>query len=393
MAAQREKGMDMARNKMEKDLAAFSAFYSESLNRLEKKTNEYNKILRKEKNPIIRPFREDLADLNSGGKMLRGMLVDLGYQIAVHMNGGEDFNAADSDMLALAFEMFQTGVLVHDDIIDNAGTRRGKITVHRRYEHRLDVREIKMVAAGEKPGNLAKSAAICVGDLGMYYANRLIADSYASNARLADLIRYFDDIVIQTIRGELLDIVLPYEIQDEKYSPEQKKKLLEKSIWDIYYLKTAGYSVIGPLHLGMILGGADEGQMKMLDRVAEDIGIAYQIMDDILGIYADPEKLGKDVGSDITEFKQTILYMYICAMKPEYEEALLQIYGKKRITDAELDEVQRIFRESGALAYAKEMLGACFGRAERRLARIKGMDAEDKAILRGFITYCKGRRK
>ena len=383
----------MAQKKIAKELAAFSTFYSDSLNRLTKKTNAYNKILRKEPNPIIRPFREDLADLNSGGKMLRGMLVNLGYQIAVHMNGEAACNAAESDMLALAFEIFQTGVLVHDDIIDNAGTRRGKITVHRRYEHRLNVRETKMVAAGEKPGNLAKSAAICVGDLGIYYANKQIVDNYAQNEHLAALIGYFDDIVIQTIRGELLDVVLPYEIQDDKYSPEEKKKLLEKSIWDIYYLKTAGYSVIGPLHLGMILGGADEKQMKALDRVAEDIGIAYQIMDDILGVFADPEKLGKDVGSDITEFKQTILYMYVCTMKPEYEEELLQIYGKKRISDAELDEVQRIFRESGALAYAREMLGDCFERAEKRLARIKGMSKEDKAILRGFITYCKGRRK
>ncbi|MBR0378520.1 MAG: polyprenyl synthetase family protein [Lachnospiraceae bacterium] len=383
----------MAQKKIAKELAAFSTFYSDSLNRLTKKTNAYNKILRKEPNPIIRPFREDLADLNTGGKMLRGMLVNLGYQIAVHMNGEAACNAAESDMLALAFEIFQTGVLVHDDIIDNAGTRRGKITVHRRYEHRLNVRETKMVAAGEKPGNLAKSAAICVGDLGIYYANKQIVDNYAQNEHLAALIGYFDDIVLQTIRGELLDVVLPYEIQDDKYSPEEKKKLLEKSIWDIYYLKTAGYSVIGPLHLGMILGGADEKQMKALDRVAEDIGIAYQIMDDILGVFADPEKLGKDVGSDITEFKQTILYMYVCTMKPEYEEELLQIYGKKRISDAELDEVQRIFRESGALAYAQEMLGDCFERAEKRLARIKGMSKEDKAILRGFITYCKGRRK
>ena len=383
----------MAQKKIAKELAAFSAFYSDSLNRLTKKTNAYNKVMRKEPNPIIRPFREDLADLNTGGKMLRGMLVNLGYQIAVHMNGEAACNAAESDMLALAFEIFQTGVLVHDDIIDNAGTRRGKITVHRRYEHRLNVRETKMVAAGEKPGNLAKSAAICVGDLGIYYANKQIVDNYAQNEHLAGLIGYFDDIVIQTIRGELLDVVLPYEIQDDKYSPEEKKKLLEKSIWDIYYLKTAGYSVIGPLHLGMILGGADEKQMKALDRVAEDIGIAYQIMDDILGVFADPEKLGKDVGSDITEFKQTILYMYVCTMKPEYEEELLQIYGKKRFSDAELDEVQRIFRESGALAYAQEMLGDCFERAEKRLARIKGMSKEDKAILRGFITYCKGRRK
>ena len=97
----------MADKRTEKDLAAFSAFYSELLNRLEKKTEAYNQTLRKEKNPILRPFLLDLADLNSGGKMLRGMLVGLGYRIAVHRNGETTYDAEESDVLAMAFEMFQ----------------------------------------------------------------------------------------------------------------------------------------------------------------------------------------------------------------------------------------------------------------------------------------------
>ena len=143
----------------------------------------------------------------------------------------------------------------------------------------------------------------------------------------------------------------------------------------------------------MILGGADEKEMKAMDRFAEELGIAYQIMDDILGIYADPEYLGKDVGSDIEEFKQTILYMYVHNMKPEYLPELEIYYGQKNINLKELAEVQRIFRESGALAYAQEMLALRFEQAEKRLGRMKFVDAEDKAILRGFIEYCKGRRK
>ena len=380
---------------MRKDgnLEAFRKFYEETYKRLEKKTHTYNRSLKKDDNPIIRPFMEDLADLNQGGKMLRGMLVVFGYQIARHARGASDIDLPVSDALAQTFEMFQTGVLVHDDVIDNAAQRRGKITVHRRYEHRLDVRDIQMVSGIEKPQEIAKSVGICVGDLGIYYANKLLADSYGSDPALGQLISYFDDIVIQTIRGELLDVVLPYEIQDPGIGEEERAKLLEKSIYDIYFLKTAGYSVIGPLHLGMILGGAEPKEMAALDRCARDIGIAYQIMDDILGVFADPKILGKDVGSDVAEYKQTILYMYVRTMKPEFAEELLQYYGKKHVTSKDIEQVQRIFEESGALTYAQSVLADHFESAERKISRMKFMDAEDKKILRGFISYCKGRRK
>ena len=377
----------------DRNLEAFRKFYEETYKRLEKKTHTYNRSLKKDDNPIIRPFMEDLADLNQGGKMLRGMLVVFGYQIARHARGASDIDLPISDALAQTFEMFQTGVLVHDDVIDNAAQRRGKITVHRRYEHRLDVRDIQMVSGIEKPQEIAKSVGICVGDLGIYYANKLLADSYGSDPALGQLISYFDDIVIQTIRGELLDVVLPYEIQDPGIGEEERAKLLEKSIYDIYFLKTAGYSVIGPLHLGMILGGAEPKEMAALDRCARDIGIAYQIMDDILGVFADPKILGKDVGSDVAEYKQTILYMYVRTMKAEYAEELLQYYGKKHVTSKDIEQVQRIFEESGALTYAQSVLADHFESAERKISRMKFMDAEDKKILRGFISYCKGRRK
>ena len=377
----------------DRNFEAFREFYSQAFARLSKKTAAYNRSLKKDDNPIIRPFMEDLADLNEGGKMLRGMLVGLGYQIARNAAGAEDVDLSVSDALAQTFEMFQTGVLVHDDVIDNAAQRRGKITVHRRYEHRLSVRDIQMVSGIEKPQEIAKSVGICVGDLGIYYANKLLADSYKEEAALGELISYFDDIVIQTIRGELLDVVLPYEIQDPGIDEMERAKLLEKSIYDIYFLKTAGYSVIGPLHLGMILGGADKKQMAALDRCAKDIGIAYQIMDDILGVFADPKILGKDVGSDVAEYKQTILYMYVRTMKPEYSEELLQYYGKKHVTSRDIEEVQRIFEESGALAYAQNILAEHFDSAERKIGRMRFMTPGDKKIMRGFISYCKGRRK
>jgi geranylgeranyl pyrophosphate synthase len=80
-------------------------------------------------------------------------------------------------------------------------------------------------------------------------------------------------------------------------------------------------------------------------------------------------------------------------MKPQYTDELLQYYGKKHVNSKDIEQVQRIFEESGALAYAQSVLADHFDSAERKIGRMKFMTAEDKRILRGFISYCKGRRK
>lgn len=371
----------------EEDLKAFLAFYKAGTARLQKKAKAYNKELKKDKNPIIRMFREDLADLNYGGKMLRGMLVGLGYVL-----GGAD-DIEKSDDLALAFEIFQTGVLIHDDIIDNAETRRGKFTIQRRYEDRLRVRNTQMIAQVDGPRDVARFAALCTGDLGLYLANLKIAESYTNNPHLGEIVRYFDETVLRTIRGELLDVVLPYELQDPSYDEETVCRLLEKSVKEIYHLKTSCYSVIGPLHLGMMLAGADAEEMRALDRFADEVGIAYQIMDDILGIYADAGYLGKDVGSDIAEFKQTILWMYVRTKDPAATEELLKYYGKKRVTKKDLEAVRRIFKESGALDYARGVMENCYARAQRKISRMKFLSDSEKSVLRGFVLWCGGRSK
>jgi geranylgeranyl pyrophosphate synthase len=132
--------------------------------------------------------------------------------------------------------------------------------------------------------------------------------------------------------------------------------------------------------------------MKAMDRFADEIGIAYQIMDDILGIYADAGYLGKDVGSDIAEFKQTILWMYVRNNDPEATERLLRYYGRRQVSEEDLKAVRDIFRESGALSYAQSVMEGCFKRALRILSRMQFVSEEDRSILKGFVTWCSGRK-
>lgn len=369
------------------DIQAFQQFYRTSRQRLSELLASRNREIEKEPNPLLRPFRTAFADLNEGGKMLRGVLVNLGYKIA----GGRD--VSESDSLAAAFEIFQTAVLVHDDIIDRADLRRGKKTVQKRYEESLERRNIRMVSGSETYASLSSSAALCTGDLGLFYSNIEIAKHYEQHPKVGTLIAYFDQVILDTIRGELLDVVLPYEIQDSQFSEEEKNALLEKSVMEIYHLKTAYYSVIGPLHLGMLLGDLQDENMKALDSFCDDLGIAFQIKDDILGIYADEKNTGKDAGSDVSEFKQTILYQYVISKGGTEKSELLKLYGKEDLTADELKRVQDIFRISGAYEYANRKMEQCFERAERKLSEMHFLKDEDRSILRGLISYLRTRTK
>ena len=143
----------------------------------------------------------------------------------------------------------------------------------------------------------------------------------------------------------------------------------------------------------MILGGAGKKAMRDLDAFAENLGIAFQIKDDILGVFADADVLGKDVGSDIEEKKQTVLSMYVENEAPEYASKLAEIYGKPDADAEAVEKVRDIFRESGAYAYAEGEMEKLFSAAGKKLAGMKDLMPEDRAVLKGLIDYMRGRNK
>ena len=363
-------------------LETFKDHYSSSKKRIEAKIAGINEELTKTKGSLLDPFYKSFAELNSGGKIIRGVLCDIGYKIG----GGR--TEGYSDPLSLAYEMFQTGVLIHDDIIDHADLRRGKKTIHNRYRRSLEERGIED-AAGDTP----ESAAICMGDIGLYRANRILADSYREDVNAAKLISYFDKIVLDTIDGELLDVILPTEIKSPGLDPAERRGLLGSSVWEIYRLKTAGYSVIGPIHSGMLLAGAPKENMEIIDEYSEQLGIAFQIKDDILGIFGDEADIGKDVGSDIEEGKLTILYEYVYVNDREALRELSGYYGKSPVTKASIDKVKDIFMRTGARAYAEKRMNECLDAAVSVLDGCTFLSEEDRELLTGLGEYLGKRTK
>lgn len=352
---------------------AFETFYRRVKGRLEEKLAAFNAGISSEPQPHVRQAMTEFARLNAGGKMIRGALAGLGC--ALFSDGPEAY----SDGLSLAFEIFQTAILVHDDIIDHAALRRGQPTIPAGYTARWP----RLDGAG----STANSMALCAGDMGLYLASRQLALAYGGDPCFPRLFCYYNDVILNTIRGEMIDVALPFE---ERHGLREDRDLHE-SVIEICRLKTAWYTVTGPLGAGAILGGCREEELRKLEAFGENLGVAFQIRDDILGIYGEEAALGKDVGSDAAEFKQTLLYEYTRRDSAAHR-ALLGYYGRP-LAGRELEELRGLFRDCGALDYAREQSERYCAAAAGALEEMDFLSAEKRALLEGLMGFLREREK
>lgn len=358
-------------------LFSFMIFLKNSRERLYGKMQNFNREISNQLEKRIAENISEFTRMNCHGKFIRGALVNLGYSI---LKSDIEY----SDDLALAFEIYQTAILINDDIIDHASLRRNQPTIPVHY---INGWETKGIEIKSNAYDVANSMAICAGGLGMCYANQKVAEAYSGSDHLGILLKYFNEVIIKTIQGEIIDLMLPFE---EQNCPLNEDDLVD-SITEIYRLKTAWYTVIGPLCLGMILAGGADEDIKKIESFAENLGIAFQIKDDILGIYADEDNLGKNIGSDITEFKQTLLYAYI-RNQNEYFSNLLRYYGNENLTYEDVNAIRDLFSKSGALAYAEQEMNRYFELAIKSLESMKFIPQEKETILFGLIWYLKLRK-
>ncbi len=352
-------------------LYEFIIYYKETKKKIEKEIIKLNKSIKLTNNDIINESINKFINSNSDGKCIRGTLIDLGYRMN---NNNNDEKAIP---LASAYETFETSILIHDDIIDNSDYRRGKITIHTQYKD-----EFKSFNIDNTPTSLA----LCLGDAGFFYTNNYIIKNYRNNPNLDKILEYYNNIVINTINGEILDVYLPYIEKNNK-----KHILNESDIEEIYKLKTSIYTIVGPFILGMILSNSKQKEIKKMESILEPIGVSFQIKDDILGIFSNKNDIGKSNTSDIEEFKQTILYSYIKIYKKEYLNELLKYYGTK-VNEKDLEKIKQIFIESGALEYANNKMIGLFNISKLNI-KLLNIDQNIKRILLGLITFLEIRKK
>ncbi len=280
----------------------------------------------------------------------------LGYKIG----GGQ----REKDILdaAAAFEIFQTSILAQDDVIDKSMTRRLKPTLH------------QSLGGDHK----AISQTICLSDVGLFTAYRLMSTLMIEDALKIKALNLFSQTLTQTVFGEMLDIEAPFLGRD----------FTDEDSYKIALLKTARYTVSGPLMVGAILAGAKTEILKELQLYGDSLGIAFQIQDDILGVFGDEGKTGKSASSDIKESKATLLIAYAQKQADkEQKEVLKKYYGNEEIDDSGVKQIRMVFEKTGALDYANKQAENYFLKSSKSLKSIK------EVLLLSLVEYLRMRVK
>lgn len=309
-------------------------------------------------------YYDIFAEHCDGGKRVRAYLVKLGYSL---------FKEPCDDRIiipALSYEIFQTGVLTHDDIIDESPTRRHKPSVY--------------IQLGG--GHMGTSRAICEGDFGIIAATAILCGCEFDEKTKLNAIQHQSRVFFSTVAGELKDVDLSY---DKNYTLED--------VLSMYALKTAQYTVSGPLLLGAILAGADEKSKAELSEIGKNIGIAFQIKDDILGIFSEQDEIGKSNLSDMREGKKTVLSSHFidfanknnATTEPAHFES---IYGNAASGEKELETLRGMFINSGALEFANALCDKYIQNAREGLSKLT-ISQRNKTIFEEFLEYMTSRKK
>jgi geranylgeranyl diphosphate synthase, type I len=272
-----------------------------------------------------------------GGKRIRPTFAWWGWRAA----GGEpDGPLADEVLTAVsALELIQACALVHDDIMDDSDVRRGFPTVHVRFTalHR------ERGWLGE-PERFGAAAAILLGDLALAWADDLFATAGLTPAMRAAAREPWRAMRSEMFAGQYLDVLAQAE------GDESDQRAL-----DVARLKTAAYTVERPLHLGCALAGASDETVAAVREFGTDIGVAFQLRDDLLGVYGDTEVTGKPAGDDLREGKRTPLVAAglrrAAAAGRHADVALLRsALVDPDLSTTTIDQVRTMLTEVGAVA-------------------------------------------
>ncbi|HXU98634.1 MAG TPA: polyprenyl synthetase family protein [Jiangellaceae bacterium] len=282
--------------------------------------------------PDLLPLIDAATDLLAGGKRLRPAFCYWGWRGA---------GAADEEAIvkaAASLEFFQAAALIHDDLIDGSDTRRGMPSVHRRF---AGVHEQNRWLGA--PSRFGDAAAVLLGDLCLGWSDELLNMCGLSDTALRRGRPVFDRMRTELIGGQFLDVL---EQVSGALNPAGQAARARRVITH----KSARYSVEHPLLLGASLAGASGRLMASYSAYGLPLGEAFQLRDDVLGVFGDPEQTGKPAEDDLREGKRTLLVAFALERASAAQvEAVETLLGDPLLDGAGVEELRRIIVETGAL--------------------------------------------
>jgi geranylgeranyl diphosphate synthase type I len=311
---------------------------------------------------MFRPYLETLREFTlRGGKRFRALLVLAGFHLATGRAPRPALAAA------VALEHFQSWMLVHDDIIDHAEERRGGRTVHRTFSDRLRSRG----GIGDVQG-YGIGMGITLGDLQEpFTVDSLLSTTVPSARRMAALGEYIR-MARDTAYGQLLDI---------ENGSRPIEEVTEEMVLLVHRLKSAVYTVVSPLRIGAALGGGRPRLLEVLEAIGTDLGIAFQLRDDVLGAGFDAAGSGKST-NDLVEGKRTLLVVKSWNASDSAGRRILQeVLGNPEASTEAIDQARQLVRSTGSLDYSENRIHELYSRANQRIRRSRVLRREGKSLL------------
>ena len=302
------------------------------------------------------PLLAAVASLSAGGKRLRARLCYWGWRAA----GGDPEDPAVVRAGA-ALELFQSAALIHDDVIDRSDTRRGAPSVHRRFEslHAEHGWALDGPAFGV-------AAAILSGDLCLSWSEQLFAGATAGAPGGQRARAVFDLMRSEVMVGQYLDV------QGEVAGRDRDRPGAVQRALDVLRYKSAKYSVEHPVVLGAALAGAPEPVLERCAAFALPLGEAFQLRDDVLGVFGDPATTGKPAGDDLREGKRTVLVGYVHRLgSAEQVDRLEAALGRADLTEDDVEDLRALVSACGALRSTEELIDRLSREASTGLDRLE----------------------
>ncbi|HLY34388.1 MAG TPA: polyprenyl synthetase family protein [Jatrophihabitantaceae bacterium] len=316
-----------------------------------------------ELDPIVAAARSIVLE---GGKRLRPMFAYWGWR-CVH---GRDDDDGALVTAAACLELLHACALVHDDVMDASATRRGRPAAHIAF---ADLhRAARWLGDPEVYGT---AAAIVLGDLLMSWADAMFSTAALPASVRDETRRVWDDMRQLVMAGQYLDVLVQAR---GEYSVDDALR--------VAMFKTSKYTVEGPLHFGAAAAGAGPETFAALTAYGLPLGEAFQLRDDVLGVFGDPDVTGKPAGDDLREGKRTLLVALAMTRANEEQAALLRArLGDRSLDAVAVAELRDVITATGALADVERRIATCAAQARAAL-RMPAVSADAQESLDALVS-------
>lgn len=311
--------------------------------------------------------------LTAAGKRLRPAFGYWGYAAIAGQPVPEALLRAMS-----AFELLHTGVLMHDDLIDDSDTRRGQPSAHRQWEawHRQSGRRGDSALFG-------RHLALILGDQLLVWSGQMAEQAGLDEKSWQRAGGFFHRMRTEVNAGQILDICAEYGLGGSDQIATAYRVLEEK---------TSRYTVQRPVQFGAAVAGADPGTLSGLGDYGLHLGRAFQLRDDLLGVFANTAEIGKPSADDLREGKRTVLVAHGLAQATGPERDRLEdILGNPAITEADITWARRLLVDRGAVAEVEDRIAAESATAHHALDALDLSDEGRRALDR-LAQMCVDRR-